>query len=102
MKKLENMLEHRLNEDKGVPYPDFERMWGRLEQENSTMTPLQLRMANGSGNRGRNWSKIAVVASFSVLIAAAPYMRQCIMIGIICSMGEEAFKQRWPKISDNN
>lgn len=72
MKKLENMLEHRLNEDKGVPYPDFERMWGRLEQENSTMTPLQLRMANGSGNRGRNWSKIAVVASFSVLIAAAP------------------------------
>lgn len=39
MKKLENMLEHRLNEDKGVPYPDFERMWGRLEQENSTMTP---------------------------------------------------------------
>ncbi|MEK5398784.1 DUF4179 domain-containing protein [Paenibacillus sp. FSL K6-2859] len=72
MKKLENMLEHRLNEDKGVPYPDFESMWGRLEQEGSTMTPIQARMINGSENRGRNWSKIAVVASFSVLIAAAP------------------------------
>lgn len=57
MKKLENMLEHRLNEDKGVPYPDFERMWGRLEQENSTMTPLQLRMVMVAGTEGETGVK---------------------------------------------
>ncbi|WP_313637949.1 DUF4179 domain-containing protein [Paenibacillus sp.] len=70
MKKLENMLEHRLNEDQSVPYPDFDSMWGRIEQE--TTAPVHARMSRGSQNQRRNWSKVAVVASLSVLLAAAP------------------------------
>lgn len=70
MKKLENMLEHRLNEDQNVPYPNFESMWGRIEQE--TNAPINARMSNGGQNMRRNWSKVAVVASLSVLLAAAP------------------------------
>lgn len=70
MKRLENMLEHQLNEDKGVPYPDFDSMWRRIEQD--TITPINARMSSGAQSQRRNWSKVAVVASFSVLLAAAP------------------------------
>lgn len=70
MKKLENMLEHRLNEDNGVPYPDFESMWRKIEQE--TIAPINARLSGGVPSPRRNWSKVAVVASFSVLLAAAP------------------------------
>lgn len=70
MKKLENMLEHQLNEGQSVTYPDFESMWERIEHKNATS--LHARMSSGSQNRGRNWSKIALVSSFSVLLAAAP------------------------------
>jgi hypothetical protein len=72
MKKLENMLEHRLNEDQGVPYPDFESMWGRLEQEENRTDLNHTRIAKGSHNMRRNWNKVAVIASLSVLLAAAP------------------------------
>ena len=70
MKKLENMLKHRLNEDKDVQYPNFDSMWERIEQE--TIAPINARMSNGGQNMRRNWSKVAVVASLSVLLAAAP------------------------------
>lgn len=33
MKKLENMLEHQLNEGQSVTYPDFESMWERIEHK---------------------------------------------------------------------
>ncbi|WP_339319363.1 DUF4179 domain-containing protein [Paenibacillus sp. FSL R10-2734] len=70
MRKLENMLEHRLNKDQSVPYPDFDSMWERIEHD--TTASVHARMSSGSQNRGRNWSKIAAVASVSVLLAAAP------------------------------
>lgn len=70
MKKLENMLKHRLNEDKEVQYPNFDSMWERIEQE--TIAPINAPMSNGGQNMRRNWSKVAVVASLSVLLAAAP------------------------------
>ncbi|WP_405174843.1 DUF4179 domain-containing protein [Paenibacillus sp. FSL H8-0261] len=70
MKKLENMLEHQLNEGQSVTYPDFESMWERIEHKNTTS--FHARMSSGSQKQGRNWSKIALVSSFSLLLAAAP------------------------------
>ncbi|WP_339243216.1 DUF4179 domain-containing protein [Paenibacillus sp. FSL F4-0243] len=70
MKKLENMLVHQLNEDRKVPYPDFENMWERIEQ--NTETSFHTQMSSGKQKRGRNWSKLALVSSLSVLLAAAP------------------------------
>ncbi|WP_375103721.1 DUF4179 domain-containing protein [Paenibacillus sp. RS8] len=70
MKKLENMLEHQLNEGQSVTYPDFESMWERIEH--NTTTSFHARMSSSNQKRGRNWSKIALVSSFSVVLAAAP------------------------------
>ncbi|WP_108722023.1 DUF4179 domain-containing protein [Paenibacillus ihuae] len=72
MKKLENMLKHQLNEENAVNYPDFDSMWGRVEQAVNTVT-LKTDTAGGAGSyRVRNWRRVMVAASLSALLAAAP------------------------------
>lgn len=46
LKKLENMLKHQLNEENAVIYPDFDSMWGRVEQAANTV-PLKTDTAGG-------------------------------------------------------
>ncbi|CAH1196505.1 hypothetical protein PAECIP111892_02252 [Paenibacillus auburnensis] len=72
MKKLENMLKHQLNEEIAVNYPDFDSMWGRVEQATNTV-PLKTDAAGGAGSyRVKNWRRVMVAASLSALLAAAP------------------------------
>ncbi|KWX76948.1 DUF4179 domain-containing protein [Paenibacillus jilunlii] len=72
MNKLGHALKHRLNEDKAVKYPDFEDMWTRIEQAGCNSSGLRGSSAPAGSRRTRNWSKIAAVASLSVLVAAVP------------------------------
>lgn len=62
MRTLENMLEHQLNKDQSVPYPDFDSMWERVDRMSSS----------DSQKRRRSWSKLAIVSSLSALLVAAP------------------------------
>lgn len=72
MKKLENMLERQLNNEHTVNYPDFDTMWGRVEQSaHATSLSISTKEA-ASSRRSRNWRRITVAASLSALLAAAP------------------------------
>lgn len=73
MKQLENALKHQLNKEEALAYPDFEAMWTRIEQAESHSSRVPAPMASDvPRRRRRSWSKIAAVASLSVLVAAAP------------------------------
>ncbi|MGN7765242.1 DUF4179 domain-containing protein [Paenibacillus sp. 22594] len=72
MKQLEDALKRQLNEDQAITYPDFDDMWTRIEQAESNSSWLQAGRASAIPRRTRSWSKIAAVASLSVLVAAAP------------------------------
>ncbi|MNO19830.1 hypothetical protein D3C76_95680 [compost metagenome] len=72
MNKLERVLKHQLNEDKAIQYPDFEEMWTRIEQAENHSPRLEAGSPSAITRRTRSWSKIAAVASISVLVAAVP------------------------------
>ncbi|NJJ41007.1 DUF4179 domain-containing protein [Paenibacillus apii] len=70
MKKLEDELRLRLNDDEQVPYPDFDAMWERMQQiqtdqewKNTSSVPFV---------RKRKVKRIAVAATLGALLAAAP------------------------------
>ena len=72
MKNLESMLKRQLNEENAVNYPDFNSMWGRMEQAEHTVTLRIDAAADTGSHRARNWRRITVAASLSALLAAAP------------------------------
>ncbi|MBE0337790.1 DUF4179 domain-containing protein [Paenibacillus sp. 23TSA30-6] len=75
MKKVEQVLKRKLNDDSGVAYPDFEKMWDRMEQAGqtaSTLTNAYESVESVTPRRNRNWRKIAIAASLSALLIAVP------------------------------
>ncbi|MFK4471953.1 hypothetical protein ABH897_001676 [Paenibacillus sp. RC73] len=75
MKKVEQALKRKLNDDSGVAYPDFEKMWDRMEQAGqtaSTLTNAYDSVESVTPRRNRNWRKIAIAASLSALLIAVP------------------------------
>lgn len=72
MDRTEAQLKRRLNEDQELNYPDFEQMWGRMEQAGYTSSKGGSRAGANSPVRHRNWRKITVAASFSVVLMAVP------------------------------
>ncbi|MEK3791892.1 DUF4179 domain-containing protein [Paenibacillus sp. FSL R7-0204] len=72
MDRTEAQLKRRLNEDQELNYPDFEQMWGRMEQARYASSKGSSRAGAGSPIRHRNWRKITVAASFSVVLMAVP------------------------------
>ncbi|MEK4047432.1 DUF4179 domain-containing protein [Paenibacillus sp. FSL H8-0048] len=72
MDRTEAQLKRRLNEDQELNYPDFEQMWGRMEQAGYTSSKGGSRAGANSQVRHRNWRKITVAASFSVVLMAVP------------------------------
>ncbi|ETT35973.1 DUF4179 domain-containing protein [Paenibacillus sp. FSL P4-0338] len=72
MDRTEAQLKRRLNEDQELNYPDFEQMWGRMEQAGYASSKGGSRAGANSPVRHRNWRKITVAASFSVVLVAVP------------------------------
>ncbi|MDQ0494093.1 DUF4179 domain-containing protein [Paenibacillus brasilensis] len=72
MNNVEKALKHKLNEDSGVAYPDFEDMWNRMEQAGQTAHTLPEAPKSVTPRRHRNWRKIAIAASLSTLLVAVP------------------------------
>ncbi|AIQ13988.1 DUF4179 domain-containing protein [Paenibacillus durus] len=71
MKRLEDELRLRLNDDAQVPYPDFGAMWERIEKTvpagpeiSGTLTPAFVRK--------RKVKRIAAAATLGALLVAAP------------------------------
>ncbi|WNS43745.1 DUF4179 domain-containing protein [Paenibacillus sp. MMS20-IR301] len=74
MNNLEDVLKRQLNDDKTLTYPDFEQMWKRLGV-NDAAGPVQVDAEGPAATgyrRKRSWQRVAVLASLSVLLAAAP------------------------------
>ncbi|MEK3879341.1 DUF4179 domain-containing protein [Paenibacillus sp. FSL M7-0420] len=72
MDRTEAQLKRRLNENQELNYPDFEQMWGRMEQAGYASSKGSSRAGANSPVRHRNWRKITVAASFSVVLMAVP------------------------------
>ncbi|MEK3716840.1 DUF4179 domain-containing protein [Paenibacillus sp. FSL R7-0333] len=72
MDRTEVQLKRRLNEDQEMIYPDFEQMWGRIEQAGYVSSKGSSHTGAGSRVRHRNWRKVTVAASFSVVLMAVP------------------------------
>ncbi|ETT58917.1 RNA polymerase sigma factor [Paenibacillus sp. FSL R7-277] len=72
MDRTEAQLKRRLNEDQELNYPDFEQMWGRIEQAGYVSSKGSSHAGAGSRVRHRNWRKVTVAASFSVVLMAVP------------------------------
>ncbi|WP_025335937.1 DUF4179 domain-containing protein [Paenibacillus sabinae] len=70
MKRLEDELRLRLNDDEQVPYPDFDAMWERMQQiqtdqEWKKTSPVPF-------VRKRKVKRIAIAATLGALLVAAP------------------------------
>ncbi|MFE4711340.1 DUF4179 domain-containing protein [Paenibacillus sp. NPDC056722] len=72
MDKIEPTLKRQLNKDENVPYPDFENMWNRMEEAGHTSAVVDSTPARVSTRRHKSWRRIAMAASLSALLAAAP------------------------------
>ncbi|MFC3745429.1 DUF4179 domain-containing protein [Paenibacillus sp. GCM10012306] len=72
MDKIEPTLKRQLNKDEHVPYPDFENMWSRMEEAGYTSAVVDSTPARVSTRRHKSWRRIAMAASLSALLAAAP------------------------------
>lgn len=72
MSKLENTLKHQLNDNEAVTYPDFNKMWDRIEKVEDTFQEKISATNVRGGHRARNWRRITIAASLSALLAAAP------------------------------
>lgn len=72
MSKLENMLRHQLNDNEAVTYPDFNKMWDRIEKVEAPLPEKISATDVRGGHRARNWRRITIAASLSTLLAAAP------------------------------
>ncbi|MFF2909627.1 DUF4179 domain-containing protein [Paenibacillus sp. NPDC057934] len=72
MDKIEPTLKRQLNKDENVPYPDFENMWSRMEEAGHTSAVVDSIPARVSTRRHKSWRRIAMAASLSALLAAAP------------------------------
>lgn len=72
MNKLENTLKRQLNDEETVPYPDFSKMWNRMEQAGDTSPVKIVTGRNHGSKRSRHWRRITLAASLSALLAAAP------------------------------
>ncbi|MFD1772888.1 DUF4179 domain-containing protein [Paenibacillus rhizophilus] len=71
MKRLEDELRLRLNDDEQVPYPDFGAMWERMEQPDQA-GPERMMTHSVPFVRKRKMKRIAVAATLGALLAAAP------------------------------
>lgn len=67
MERIENNLKDQMKASNTVPYPDFDRMWGSIQQN-------ELRVAGGEAVvlRPRKRKKFAIVAGISVALMATP------------------------------
>lgn len=72
MSKLENMLRHQLNDNEAVTYPDFNKMWDRIEKVEDPFPEKLSSTDVRGGHRARNWRRVTIAASLSALLAAAP------------------------------
>ncbi|AKG35771.1 DUF4179 domain-containing protein [Paenibacillus durus] len=71
MKRLEDELKLRLNDDEQVPYPDFGAMWERIEQTVPARPEVGGNFA-GAFVRKRKVKRIAAVATLGAVLVAAP------------------------------
>ncbi|GGF78448.1 hypothetical protein GCM10010912_24400 [Paenibacillus albidus] len=72
MNHTEKHLKHQLNKEAGVAYPDFEEMWGRMEQAGHTAPQMSGRVEAAAPRRSKAWKKVAVMASLSAVLMAVP------------------------------
>lgn len=98
MDRTEAQLKRRLNEDQELNYPDFEQMWGRMEQVGYASSKGGSRAGANSPVRHRNWRKITVAASFSVVLMAVPVYAAVQYDWGICLTIEVVYRLRYPRI----
>lgn len=72
MKILENTLKQKLNSAQPSEYPDFERMWERLELAEQAAPFAGGRKKKFDRKPSRSWSKVTAAALCCVFLAAAP------------------------------
>ncbi|KHL94622.1 RNA polymerase sigma factor [Paenibacillus sp. IHB B 3415] len=72
MDSTEALLKRRLNDDNEILYPDFEEMWGRMEQAGHAGTVSRTDAGAPAPRRHRSWRKFTIAASLSALLVAVP------------------------------
>ncbi|NOU83944.1 DUF4179 domain-containing protein [Paenibacillus sp. LMG 31459] len=72
MDRTEALLKRRLNDDNEILYPDFEEMWGRMEQAGHAGTVSRTDAGAPAPHRHRSWRKFTIAASLSALLVAVP------------------------------
>ncbi|KAB2336587.1 DUF4179 domain-containing protein [Cytobacillus depressus] len=67
MERIENNLKNKMKESNNVSYPDFDRMWSSIQQD-------ELKVASGESvaPRPRKRKRFAVVAGLSLALMATP------------------------------
>ncbi|WP_458120745.1 DUF4179 domain-containing protein [Paenibacillus sp. Z6-24] len=75
MKSIEDTLKQRIPQEDRLAYPDFDRMWARIEtaeRADSQPLPTPDRHAPPFRQKRTAWKKSVFIASLSLLIAAVP------------------------------
>lgn len=72
MDSTEALLKRRLNDDNEIQYPDFEEMWGRMEQAGHTGSVSRTDAEAPAPRSHRSWRKLTIAASLSALLVAVP------------------------------
>ncbi|MGY5341183.1 DUF4179 domain-containing protein [Paenibacillus glucanolyticus] len=67
MERIENNLKEQMKAEKTTPYPDFDRMWSSIQQDE-----LRVAARDAAALRPRKRKQIAIVAGISVALMATP------------------------------